>query len=540
LQRVLTLYTIPSLLKIPIGFIQSFFLLLTYKPDVVLSFGGYISVPVVFSAWLLSIPIITHEQTIVRGLSYKITSLFANKMAVSFKTGLVGERTIVTGNPMRAGILKSTLPSYKIKRLFQKARQQKKPVIFITGGNQGSHIINQTVLEALPALTLKAVIVLQTGDSKFHDFEDAKSKQCEELLTEKWIETQDFGYILKHAHLVVGRSGINTLLECAMFGTPALLIPYPYLQGDEQMVNARFFESLGLAKILPQKDLNSETLMRQRDWPRKHYFLRRRLMNKFVIIFLLLTLTLSLVIWQLGILNIQEIHITIKDDSCIVPDGTKNQIKVMGQNILFVDKKDILLNLQRVIPCIKDITISPEFPGKLRISIIPRVPMAVVQSFRPVISPDIKTLEASQSSSSALIDTSPPQPSGKVFLADNDGFLFGSYVKEDIIPNLFIEEQDLKINMQLNTRNFNIIGQAFKLLNSSLVLNDINLTNTKLAGQSLIIFAQYKVILSLQKDIPLQLASLQLITEKAKIDGRLLEVVDTRFNKPVVVYAPKK
>ncbi len=280
--------------------------------------------------------------------------------------------------------------------------------------------------------------------------------------------------------------------------------------------------------------------MRQRDWPRKHYFLRRRLMNKFVIIFLLLTLTLSLVIWQLGILNIQEIHITIKDDSCIVPDGTKNQIKVMGQNILFVDKKDILLNLQRVIPCIKDITISPEFPGKLRISIIPRVPMAVVQSFRPVISPDIKTLEASQSSSSALIDTSPPQPSGKVFLADNDGFLFGSYVKEDIIPNLFIEEQDLKINMQLNTRNFNIIGQAFKLLNSSLVLNDINLTNTKLAGQSLIIFAQYKVILSLQKDIPLQLASLQLITEKAKIDGRLLEVVDTRFNKPVVVYAPKK
>ncbi|KKS13713.1 MAG: hypothetical protein UU67_C0020G0034, partial [Candidatus Daviesbacteria bacterium GW2011_GWB1_41_5] len=57
---------------------------------------------------------------------------------------------------------------------------------------------------------------------------------------------------------------------------------------------------------------------------------------------------------------------------------------------------------------------------------------------------------------------------------------------------------------------------------------------------SLIIFAQYKVILSLQKDIPLQLASLQLITEKAKIDGRLIEVVDTRFNKPVVVYAPKK
>ena len=109
----------------------------------------------------------------------------------------------------------STLPYplYKIKRLFQKARQQKKPVIFITGGNQGSHIINQTVLEALPALTLKAVIVLQTGDSKFHDFEDAKSKQCEELLTEKWIETQDFGYILKHAHLVVGRSVLIPFLN---------------------------------------------------------------------------------------------------------------------------------------------------------------------------------------------------------------------------------------------------------------------------------------------------------------------------------------
>ena len=71
--------SVKALLKIPWGFIQSFFYLLKYRPDVILSFGGYVALPVVINAWFLDIPVITHEQTKSLGLANKIIALLAKK-----------------------------------------------------------------------------------------------------------------------------------------------------------------------------------------------------------------------------------------------------------------------------------------------------------------------------------------------------------------------------------------------------------------------------------------------------------------------------
>ena len=126
LQRSFTLYTIPSLLKIPVGFIQALFIILKEKPDVVLSFGGYVGVPIVFWAWLFSIPVIIHEQTLVSGLANTISSWFADKIAVSFESddSFNGEKVILTGNPIRQEILDA-----KVVR-----RRSLLPTILITGG----------------------------------------------------------------------------------------------------------------------------------------------------------------------------------------------------------------------------------------------------------------------------------------------------------------------------------------------------------------------------------------------------------------------
>ena len=83
LQRSFTIYTIPSLLKIPIGLLQALFIFFTEKPDVILSFGGYVAVPTVLIGWLWSIPIIIHEQTLVSGLANEISALFADKICLS-------------------------------------------------------------------------------------------------------------------------------------------------------------------------------------------------------------------------------------------------------------------------------------------------------------------------------------------------------------------------------------------------------------------------------------------------------------------------
>ena len=246
LQREFTKYSIPSLLKIPIGFMQALLIILKEKPDVVLSYGGYIAVPVVIAGWLLSIPVIVHEQTLVSGLANRISSFFADKIAVSFPSQ--NPKAILTGNPLRRQILDSV-----------KLYHPRGVNILITGGNQGSHVINLAVEQSLDKLIKIASIIHVTGDNKFGDFERLERRQSEKYIVKKWIG-EDWGLILKKVDLVVSRAGINTLTELAYLGIPVLVIPIPYLYQDEQNKNAKFFENLGLVKILPQSKLSAGTL----------------------------------------------------------------------------------------------------------------------------------------------------------------------------------------------------------------------------------------------------------------------------------------
>lgn len=249
LQRSFSIYTIPSLLKIPIGIIQSFYITFSQKPDVVLSFGGYVAVPLVIMAWLFSIPIIVHEQTLVSGLANKISSFFANKIAISFARNLK-EKEILTGNPIRKMILESKLFSGK----------EKLPRILIMGGNQGSHVINLAVEGVLDKLTRVAVVTHISGDNKFKDFERLEKLQSENYKVKKIIN-EDYGTVLSKADFVVSRAGVNTLTELAFLGKPALVIPISYLYLDEQNKNARYFEKLRLVKILPQSKLSGNILL---------------------------------------------------------------------------------------------------------------------------------------------------------------------------------------------------------------------------------------------------------------------------------------
>lgn len=263
LQRSFTLYTVPSLLKIPVGFIQSFFIILKEKPDVILSFGGYLSVPIVFSGWLLSIPIIIHEQTLILGLANKISSLFADKIAVSFKTDKLinDKRAILTGNPLRDDVLNPNIKlTHEYQNIFKTSKKEKLPLTLIMGGNQGSHVINITVEQCLKQLKKISCIIHITGDSKFNDFERLNILVSDRYLVKKWLG-KEYGAILKKADLVICRAGINTLNEIAYMGKPALVIPIPYLYQDEQNKNAKYFESLGLVRILPQSKLSGKSIL---------------------------------------------------------------------------------------------------------------------------------------------------------------------------------------------------------------------------------------------------------------------------------------
>lgn len=265
LQRKLTRHTVFSLLKFPVGVVQSFFILKKFKPDVVLGFGGYVSLPVAISAFLLGIPVVIHEQTLESGFANKIIAPFAKKICISFESSrkfFPKEKTVFTGNPVRKfEDLNLEFGTWKNPNL---------PTVYITGGSLGSHFINTLVEGCLEKLLEKFNVVYQTGDAReFNDFDklqkllESLPKHLGKYTLRKFIDPSEVGYFLKNCDFVIGRAGINTVTELIFFEKPALLIPIPFSQNNEQLKNALYLEKLGLGKVLSQNKTDSKKLFEE-------------------------------------------------------------------------------------------------------------------------------------------------------------------------------------------------------------------------------------------------------------------------------------
>lgn len=245
---------IQNFLRIPQGFGQSFFYLLNIKPDVIVSFGGYIALPVAVSGWILGIPIFTHEQTVVSGLANKIISKFSKKIFISFKTSekyFPKEKIVFSGLPIRKAILENSHPLFK---------NSKKKTIYITGGKQGSHVINEAVFDILPKLLEKFNVIHQCGSaSPYNDIEKGLRIKKENYLVKDYFFADEIGDVYHSADFVIGRSGAHTIYELLILQKPAILIPIPWSSNNEQMENAKMLALSGLAEILQQDQLK-ETL----------------------------------------------------------------------------------------------------------------------------------------------------------------------------------------------------------------------------------------------------------------------------------------
>ncbi len=255
LQRTLTINTINSLFKIPIGFIQAIYYCLRERPDAVLSFGGYVALPIVVSAAFFHIPVISHEQTSVPGLANKIIALYATKICVTFeetRTLFPKNKVVFTGLPVRNDMfISQSQPSWVKDTL-------KSPIIYITGGSTGSTSLNALIFPLISCLTEKYFVIHQTGRLSFDQAILLKQKN---YILKDYFEIEEVSWIFQHAALIVGRSGANTVMEIAMTGNIGLFIPLPWSGGGEQMKNAQWLEKQGTAEILPQAQANPGRLM---------------------------------------------------------------------------------------------------------------------------------------------------------------------------------------------------------------------------------------------------------------------------------------
>lgn len=237
-----TLFGIPKTIK---GFYQSFQLINKLKPDIVVSFGGYVSVPVIFMAALKGIKTITHEQTLTNSLTTKINANFATKIALSFNnqnqiSQLPKQKVVITGNLLRFQIFKPQLP--KNKNITFKSNL---PIIYITAGNQGSHRINSVLKKIIPELK-NFNIIHQTGKFDLQKFKKLNQTH-KNYLAADYFDTETFSWIINHSQIFISRSGANTSQEIVALHKKSILIPLPKSQQDEQTLNA-----LWVKKNLPQ------------------------------------------------------------------------------------------------------------------------------------------------------------------------------------------------------------------------------------------------------------------------------------------------
>ncbi len=236
----------------------------TLKPDAVIGFGGYVSIPVGMAAAKEKIPLIVHEQNSASGLANRFLAKHADIVALTYKSAekdfKAATATVVVGNPVRASLLQiDALSARKYFKLPQDAK-----VLLVFGGSLGARHLNECIIDnAKKLMSIQNLHVLHvTGIRDFDEMQTRLSAQGD--LTDRWhlIDYCDrMGEAYHAADVVLSRSGATTLAELAALTKPALLVPYPMAAADEQTKNAGDLVDAGAADMIADKDMDKPIFM---------------------------------------------------------------------------------------------------------------------------------------------------------------------------------------------------------------------------------------------------------------------------------------
>ncbi|RJR28081.1 UDP-N-acetylglucosamine--N-acetylmuramyl-(pentapeptide) pyrophosphoryl-undecaprenol N-acetylglucosamine transferase [candidate division WWE3 bacterium] len=257
-------FSVSHWIKIPLGFIQAFYLLMKIKPDLIFSFGGYLAVPVVVAGRALGIRSFTHEQTVVAGYANKLISLFSDKIFVSWKESVKyfpESKVVFSGLPLRESILYQNTSNFDL--------HNDMPTVLVIAGKTGSVKINNLIEENMERLLSRYNLIHQCGDhSEFKSYEllsnkykKIQNKVYGNYFLRKFIFDNEIGEAYGKASVVVSRAGAHTVAELITLNKTCVLIPIPWVSHNEQYLNAKILEKKGIGVILEEDYLNGDTLL---------------------------------------------------------------------------------------------------------------------------------------------------------------------------------------------------------------------------------------------------------------------------------------
>jgi UDP-N-acetylglucosamine--N-acetylmuramyl-(pentapeptide) pyrophosphoryl-undecaprenol N-acetylglucosamine transferase len=245
-----------GLMALPQSLWQSWRLIRSFEPDMVLGVGGYASGPVVLTAWAMGYRTAIHEQNAFPGLSNRILGRVVDRAFISFAESdrhFPRQKSVLTGNPIRQRI--------RLERIAPERGPESKFTLFIFGGSQGAHRLNLAMTEALGHLRdcrARLQIIHQTGDKDYPEVLEAYRREGFTAEVHPFLHDMDRAYAA--ADLVLCRAGASTLFELMAMGKPAILVPYPYAANDHQTLNARALVDAGAALMVSNGDLNGARL----------------------------------------------------------------------------------------------------------------------------------------------------------------------------------------------------------------------------------------------------------------------------------------
>jgi len=245
-----------SLLWLPLRLLracwQSLAVLGRVQPDVVLGFGGYISLPGGLMSALQRIPLLVHEQNSVAGAANKVLARVARRVFSAFPGALSGAQHV--GNPLRAEFLVQGAPHQRF------AGRTGPLQILVLGGSLGASALNRIMPQALALLPadVRPSVTHQSGEQHIDALRTHYTQAGVQATLVPFID--DTATAMAQADVVICRAGASTVTEIAAVGAAALFIPFPAAVDDHQTHNARFLVDQGAAYLMPQHSLTPQAL----------------------------------------------------------------------------------------------------------------------------------------------------------------------------------------------------------------------------------------------------------------------------------------
>lgn len=278
-------------------------------------------------------------------------------------------------------------------------------------------------------------------------------------------------------------------------------------------------------------------------------FLKRQSSNKkvpknkkklklFLSIFLILTITGVLFFLNLSVLIVK--NVVVKEGvSCVEEDRVVKDGAFFNQNIIFLNKSLIEKKLKEKYLCIDSLNLEKKYPDTLNIYLKERqkaLRIGIIKGESFIKLPEITEATPSSQSAFFTIDLSVNEASvSGIYITDKNGFVFNAGEETSDIPTIYLVGYEVGLGRRVDR---DIVNLSIKLINRLEELS-IEYKTVKIMGDMVLIDGDLKLTFSLAKDLNRQLASLQLILQKAKMNSKSMEKIDLRFEKPIVVYSQK-